>query len=90
MASTHPIFLFGSYKSPWKFICSTVDLVASRAHCRLGDRCSALLWKDSSLSCGILKTGRLFRHTNLPFSVVADVWVADIAEVLRLRRNLSD
>lgn len=85
------------YKAPtnplWKSICSTVDLVASRACHKFGDGHSTLLWKDSRINCGVLEIAfpRLFRLTYSPFVVVVVVWVADtIAWDLRLHRNLND
>lgn len=51
-----PLIQRGSNTSPWRIICTTLDLVASCAH-----RCLVMVgvfisWHDSWLSCGDIDT----------------------------------
>lgn len=83
----------GSFKAPWRSICRYIDLVVDRVTRRLGDGASTSFRHDSLLSYGVLTTTYpwLFRITQQPEAMVANVWVPSTSSWnLNLWRNLTE
>lgn len=69
---------YASYRSPWRFISLTVDVVVNRSHRCMGNGRSTLFWVDFWLSCGVLAIvfPRLYCLSTHSKLLVADAWFA--------------